>query len=79
MHAQAKIALALILIAGSASPVFADNYGQGRSRSPRVQAPASLSGSRMVEPKPGVWTSNYDCFTDDGYGRFRSCSAGGGN
>ena len=77
MFAKAKITLALMLTITSASTVLADNNTQARSRYPRNQAPASLTtGPHMIEPKPGVWISNYDCITDDGYGRYRSCSGG---
>jgi hypothetical protein len=42
-------------------------------------APASSFGpARMYEARPGVWISTYDCITDEGYGRWRPCSAGGG-
>jgi hypothetical protein len=34
--------------------------------------------ARMYEARPGVWISTYDCITDEGYGRWRPCSAGGG-
>jgi hypothetical protein len=76
MLSKAKITLALMLTLASASAALADNYAQGRVRYPRNQAPASLStGPRMIESKPGLWISNYDCVTDEGYGRYRSCSA----
>ena len=76
MRTKAKITLALMLTLTSASSVLADNYPQGRARYPRNQAPVSLStGPRIIESKPGLWISNYDCVTDEGYGRYRSCSA----
>ncbi|MEN3379642.1 MAG: hypothetical protein V7604_4997 [Hyphomicrobiales bacterium] len=75
MRTKAKITLALMLTLTSASSLLADNYPQGRSRSPRNQAPVSLTTPRMIESKPGLWTSSYDCVTDEGYGRYRSCSA----
>jgi hypothetical protein len=75
MRTKTKIALALLLTVTSASSVLADNYAQGRTRVPRNQAPVSLTTPRMIESKPGLWTSSYDCVLDDGYGRYRSCSA----
>ena len=76
MLAKPKMTLALILTITSATTALADNYAQGRARYPRNQAPASLTtGPRMIEAKPGIWISNYDCITDDGYGRYRSCGA----
>jgi len=31
---------------------------------------------RMVEVRPGVFVSSYDCVIDEGYGRYRLCSQG---
>ena len=46
---------------------------------PVSAAPVSSSGpARMYEARPGVWISTYDCITDEGYGRWRPCSAVGG-
>ena len=42
---------------------------------PISAVPAAPYGARTPGP---VWaTSPYDCFTDEGYGRFTSCDAGG--
>jgi hypothetical protein len=39
-------------------------------------APASsFEPARMIQVRPGVWISTYDCITDDGYGRWRPCSS----
>ena len=44
-----------------------------------VAPPSSSFGPpRMYEARPGLWISTWDCITDDGYGRWRPCSAGGG-
>jgi hypothetical protein len=75
MLTKAKMAFALMLTITSASSALADNSTQGRPRYPRNQAPVSLTGPRMIESKPGLWISNYDCVLDEGYGRYRSCSA----
>jgi hypothetical protein len=40
-----------------------------------VAPPSSFEPARMIEVRPGVWISTYDCITDDGYGRWRPCSA----
>ena len=32
--------------------------------------------ARMIQVKPGLFISSYDCVTDEGYGRWRPCSAG---
>jgi hypothetical protein len=39
---------------------------------------SSFDPPRMYEARPGVWISTWDCITDEGYGRWRPCSAGGG-
>jgi hypothetical protein len=43
-----------------------------------VDPTSSFGPARMYEARPGVWISTYDCVTDEGYGRWRPCSAGGG-
>jgi hypothetical protein len=40
-----------------------------------VAPPSSFEPARMIEVRPGVWISTYDCITDDGYGRWRPCSS----
>jgi hypothetical protein len=30
----------------------------------------------MIEARPGVFVSSYDCVIDEGYGRYRLCSQG---
>jgi hypothetical protein len=40
-------------------------------------APVSSYGpARMIEVRPGIIISSYDCITDEGYGRWRRCSDG---
>jgi hypothetical protein len=39
-----------------------------------VEAQSSFAGPRMIQVRPGVFISSYDCITDDGYGRWRPCS-----
>jgi hypothetical protein len=41
-----------------------------RAQSPAVNAPA-------ISPPRPAWASPYECYYDEGYGRFRSCNAGG--
>jgi hypothetical protein len=43
-----------------------------------VTLSSSFDPPRMYEALPGVWISTWDCITDEGYGRWRPCSAGGG-
>jgi hypothetical protein len=37
----------------------------------------SSDAPRMIEVRPGLWISSWDCITDEGQGRWRPCSAGG--
>jgi len=39
---------------------------------------SSSEPARMIEVRPGVFISSYDCITDDGYGRWLPCSFGAG-
>jgi hypothetical protein len=43
-----------------------------------VAAPpvSSYAPARMIEVRPGVIISSYDCIIDEGYGRYRRCSDG---
>jgi hypothetical protein len=54
-------------------------HQSARAATVTVAPPASsFAPPRMYEARPGVWISTYDCITDEGYGRWRPCSAGGG-
>lgn len=35
---------------------------------------SSFAPPRIIQARPGVFISSYDCITDDGYGRWRPCS-----
>ena len=39
-----------------------------------VGAPSSFAPARIIQVRPGVFISSYDCITDEGYGRWRPCS-----
>jgi hypothetical protein len=39
---------------------------------------SSQDQPRMIEIRPGTWISSWECFTDEGNGRLRACSAGDG-
>ena len=61
-------------------------YATAKKRHPKPRAAAgrvvppssSFAPPRMYEARPGVWISTWDCITDEGYGRWRPCSSGGG-
>jgi len=42
------------------------------------RGPAFAPGPHMIEARPGVWISSWDCITDEGGGRWRPCSSLGG-
>lgn len=41
----------------------------------RPVAPDAIPG--QIYPSRPAWSSPYECFLDDGYGRFRPCNGGG--
>jgi hypothetical protein len=46
-----------------------------RGRAPIAVAPApAFAPARMIEVRPGLFISSYDCVIDEGYGRFTPCS-----
>lgn len=40
-----------------------------------VRPPRAGEPARMVQLPNGRWVSNYSCYTDEGYGRYRECNA----
>jgi hypothetical protein len=50
-------------------------HARYRARAPVAVAPApAFAPARMIEVRPGLIISSYDCVTDEGYGRFVPCS-----
>ena len=39
-----------------------------------LEAQSSFAPPRIVQVRPSVFISSYDCVTGDGYGRWRPCS-----
>jgi hypothetical protein len=77
--ALSVVALATIDVAHASAKQRHHGARHGVRHAPGSVAPASSFGpARMYEARPGVWISTYDCITDEGYGRWRPCSAGGG-
>jgi len=71
------LALVLVLAVPSFDPVSAGSKRHHRARAPVAVAPHSWSApARMIEVRPGLWISSYDCVTDEGYGRYLPCSGG---
>jgi hypothetical protein len=54
--------------------------GAKKHRRHVARAPAAVESpfapARMIEVRPGVIISSYDCIIDEGYGRYRRCSDG---
>ena len=70
-----RIILGAFVIALVGTAVEAAPRQQGRNpNSAFSSAPVGLQGGFPTRP---AWAAPGECFTDDGYGRFRSCSAGG--
>jgi len=70
--------LALATIDGSPASAKQRHHGARHAvrHAPVSVAPASsFEPARMIEVRPGVIISTYDCITDDGYGRWRPCSS----
>ena len=78
-----KVAHALIRVAAAAAAIIlstslADAASRHQQRSHR-RAPAALpmQPQGQIYPNRPPWAAPWQCFTDEGYGRFRPCDAGG--
>ena len=72
------VALSVVALATiDAAHAGAKHRHHGARHAPgNVAAMSSFEPPRMYEARPGVWISTWDCITDEGYGRWRPCSAG---
>jgi hypothetical protein len=50
-----------------------------RALRPAPLAPSPAGVSVHGWPQRPAWASPYECYYDEGYGRYRPCSAGGGD
>lgn len=66
--------LLLTLIAGTSAAQYPDRPKPRHA--PAVRPGAAFGPARMIEVRPGVFVSSYDCVIDEGYGRYRLCSQG---
>jgi len=65
--------IALATVAADAAPRHKHKHG-------RVMHPVAVRGApAQLFPNRPAWSSPYDCFTDEGYGRFWPCGAGRSN
>ena len=74
MKAAIRVALAVSVLLATGSLSLAGSYKSARHHAAPYPA-YSMQGARMIEFRKGWWASSYECFTDEGYGRFRSCSS----
>jgi hypothetical protein len=65
----------LSLVAIDAAYAGAKKHRRHVARPPAA-VESSFAPARMIEVRPGLIISSYDCVTDDGYGRYRRCSDG---
>ena len=69
------------LVAVNAAVAASKHSSRHARHAPRgpaiVTTVPAYAPARMIEVRPGIFISSYDCYTDEGYGRLRSCSAGG--
>ena|SRR5437762_9313987 len=82
MHKLLAAALAACLVADAGAAIAATKHRVRDTHIPRharLAPPIARPGepARMIEARPGVFISSYDCITDEGYGRWRPCSTGG--
>lgn len=72
------VALSVLLSALITGISVAQNPGdRHKPRHPLAATPGGpFAPARIVEVRPGVFVSSYDCVIDEGYGRYRLCSQG---
>jgi hypothetical protein len=72
------IVAASVLSLAMIDAAYATSKHRYRHRAaPVAVAPTpSFAPARMIEVRPGVIISSYDCLIDEGYGRYRRCSDG---
>jgi hypothetical protein len=62
------------LITGIA--IAQSSYDRHKPRHQSAAPSGAFGPARMIEVRPGVFVSSYDCVIDEGYGRYRLCSQG---
>jgi hypothetical protein len=76
-----SIVFASVLALATFDAAFAGSkhrHARHRGWAPVAAATAPAFGpARMIEVRPGLIISSYDCVTDEGYGRYTPCSNSG--
>ncbi len=75
------VGLGAALAVGMVGPTAAKKaHHRSHARVAPYAVPGSISygyaGPHMIEVRPGLWISSWDCVTDEGQGRFKPCSSG---
>jgi len=74
MKTHRPLVVASVLALVTVDSALAKHY-RHRARVPAGPAAVdSFDPARIIQVRPGVFISSYDCITDDGYGRWRPCS-----
>jgi hypothetical protein len=78
MKIRWPLVAASILALLTVDSALAKHYRHHRARMTATPAAVDVHSSfgpaRIIQVRPGVFISSYDCITDDGYGRWRPCS-----
>ena len=70
------VALSLLALATVDTAYAGAKHRHHGPRHVGVAPESSFAPARMIEVRPGLIISSYDCIIDEGYGRLRPCSAG---
>jgi hypothetical protein len=71
------VALSILLSILITGISVAGTHDRHKPRRSLAATPGGAFGpARMIEARPGVFVSSYDCVIDEGYGRYRLCSQG---
>lgn len=75
MKTHWPLVAASVLALVTVDSALAKHYRHARpARPPAAYANSSSAPAHIIQVRPGVFISSYDCITDDGYGRWRPCS-----
>jgi hypothetical protein len=61
-------------VLGGETAAHAPRHARDRTAHAYSRSP-SFEPARIIEVRPGVFISSYDCITDEGQGRWRPCDS----
>ena len=73
-HHRPIIALSVLSLATIDVAYAGMKHRHHRGAPAAVAWAPSFEPARMIEVRPGLIISSYDCFTDEGYGRYSPCN-----